>query len=161
MNHRTMFAKYPMGFSGYGMAVPADLVAQMARKTELHEMCKILDIPFDSTANLDELERKCRLAASGGIPTCVDDLPAEKRAEVIGQIALMQAAGVPVTKDNVSALMREQPFMRMSATAAQLKASFVELARAASRWPEMPEQRERRQATNKRKRERRTRRGSR
>jgi hypothetical protein len=142
-----------------GLAVPADIAANIARKTELHGKCKILGIPFDPAGDLDELGRRCRLAASGGIPTCVDDLPAEKRAEVIGQIALMNAAGVPVSKHNFDALMREQPFQRFAASAQEMRETFRQLARLSNAWPKSVEQRDHRRARNKRKRDRRARRG--
>lgn len=155
-----MNSKYLLGLgSERGMVVPADVAARVARKTELHNMCEIMGIPFDSDANIDELERKCRLMASGGIPTCVDDLPFEKRAEVVAHIALMNAAGISVTKDDVSALMREYPFQRVTATADEMRETFRQLARASNAWEESSEQRERRQVRNKRKRERRARKG--
>lgn len=83
----------------------------------------------------------------------MDDLPAEKRAAVIGHIALMNSAGVPVTKDDFDALMHKQPFQRIASTAKELQASLQAMADDFAHG--------RRKARNKRKRERRARRGRR
>ena len=136
--------------TGRGLAVSADISAQIDRRNEVFGKCKILGIPFDSASDLDELESRCRLAASGGVPTCVDDLPAEKRAEVVEQIARMNAVGVSVTKSDIDALMRKWP-LRVPSNAKELQASLQAMADEFALG--------RRKARNKAKRERRVRKG--
>ena len=135
---------------------PLDLA--VANKAIVEFETHLLRVQLDGTEKLDDLERKYRIATGSAEP--VDLLSPEQRAKVHQHLAIMNAAGFPVTEDDVNVLMRPQLpttsphehaqdiFRRLGAYA---RACGESLRKLAPVLEETPEQRERRQARNKRK----------